>query len=134
MQRRRGSVHRGQQLGTGLLTASTGVGADLAVLVHADVLLALLGAGPARLLARREQGSVECEVHPGLTGEDPVDGLADVGAVLVPADALGQVRHHVLGQAGVGTGGAGLGAFEAGLDAFGELLLVNGAEVLRVGL
>lgn len=51
--------------------------------------------------------------------------IADVGAVLVQADALGQFRHHVLGQAGVRAGGAGLGAFEAGLDACGGFLQVD---------
>src|SRR5690625_5982436 len=46
-----------QQLGAGLLAATTGVRADLAVLVHLCVLLALLGAGPACRLTRFEQGS-----------------------------------------------------------------------------
>src|SRR5699024_12616706 len=48
------SAERGQQLCTGLLAAATGVRADLAVLVHFSVLLALLGAGPARRLTRLE--------------------------------------------------------------------------------
>src|SRR5699024_3267921 len=128
------SADRGKQLGAGLLTATTGVRADLAMLVHAGVLLTLLGTGPARRLARLEQCTVEGDVLACLTGQYSAGGLADVGAVLVQANALGQIRHHVLGQAGVRAGGTGLSALEAGLDAFGELLLVDHAEVLRVGL
>ena len=128
------SANRGEQLGAGLLAASAGVRADLAVLVHFSVLLAFLGAGTARCLTRLEQSTVQGNVGARLTGQDPTGDLADVGAVLVQANALGQLRHHVFGQAGVRAGGAGLGALEAGLDACGELLLVDGAEVLRVGL
>src|SRR5699024_12857259 len=53
------TLFRSKQLGAGLLTATTGVRADLAMLVHAGVLLTLLGTGPARRLARLEQ----CEKH-----------------------------------------------------------------------
>src|SRR5699024_10350330 len=113
------SADRGQQLGAGLLAATASLGADLAVLVHARMLLALLGAGLARRLTGLEQCTVEGIVLARLTGQDSAGRLADVGAILVQADALGQLRHLVLGQAGVRAGGTGLGALEAGLGAFG---------------
>src|SRR5690625_7377275 len=102
-----------QQLGAGLLAATTGVRADLAVLVHLCVLLALLGAGPACRLTRFEQGSGEGDVLPGLAGQDPAGCLADLGAVLGQADALGPLRHHPLPPAGGRAGPAGPGTTHA---------------------
>ena len=124
----------GEQRGAGRLAAAAGLGADPAVFVHPGMLLALVRAGGAGGAAGLDEAAHESRVGLSAAGEDPSGGGADVGAVQVGRDAPAQLGDHLLGQARVRAGGAGLGALEAGLDAFGELLLVDGAEVLRVGL
>jgi hypothetical protein len=67
-------------------------------------------------------------------GQHSTGGYADIGAVEVGSDALGQLGDHVLAQAGVRTGCTGLRAFEAGLDTASQLCSVNVAKILRVGV
>lgn len=59
-------------------------------------------------------------------------GQADIGTILVQANALAQLIHHGLAQAGIGAGDAGLGAVEAGRDT-GDQRLVRFAVHMGMG-
>ena len=104
----------------GLLAAAADLGADPAVHVVRGVTLALRGAGAAELGAGLEDGLQRGCVGPGPARESAPSANAEVGAVLVQADALAKRRDRVLGQTGIGAGGAGLGPVEEGLDAGDE--------------
>src|SRR5699024_8144522 len=60
------SAHSCEQVGAGLLAAAACLGADLTVLVHARVLLAVLGTGLARRAACLKQGAIEVDICTGL--------------------------------------------------------------------
>src|SRR5680860_1850396 len=124
----------GDEVPAGLLAVPARLGADAAVVVHPGVLLALVTAGLARGGAGLQDGAGEVGVVTGVPGEHPPGGVAHIRAVQVGADARGQLGDHVLAEAGVGAGGTGLGALEARLDTGGELVLLDSAEVLGVGL
>ena len=123
-----GSAERAEQVAAGLLAAPAHLGADPAVLVHVRVPLALVAAGLASGGARLEHCTCDVRVVGGVPREHPPGGPAHVGAVEARADALTQVRDHVLAEIGVGARGAGLGALHAGLDAGEELLPVDPTE------
>ena len=78
--------------------------------MHGGVRLALLGAQPAGGGAYAEHAAHHFVIETGPAGHDAAGDVADVGAIQIQADALGQVLHHALRQAGVGAGGAGLRA------------------------
>jgi hypothetical protein len=69
-----------------------------------------------------------------VTGEDISCGGADVRTVKVSAVARGQLSNHVFTQAGIRAGGARLRAVKRRGDTFGELVLVDTAKILRIGI
>jgi hypothetical protein len=69
-----------------------------------------------------------------VAGQHSTGGYADIGAVEVGSDALGQLGDHVLAETGIRTGCTRLRAFEAGLDTASQLCSVNVAKILRVGV
>ncbi|CCQ47529.1 putative uncharacterized domain protein [Pseudarthrobacter siccitolerans] len=125
---------RGQKFLAGRFAAAAGLGADPAVIVHSGVPFALVTTCFAGSTTGLQNGAGEVGVIAGMPGQDVAGCYADVGAVEVGADALGQVSDHVFAQARVGARGAGLRALEAGLDALGELFLVYAAKILRIGI
>jgi len=104
------------------------------MLVHSGVLFTLITAGLARGPAGLKDGTREVRVVSGVAGKHVAGGSADVSAVQVGTDALGQFGNHVLAEAGIGAGGAGLGTFEARLDTLCELFLVYASQVLGVSV
>ena len=120
-----GLVQGGEQLSTGLLAPAAGLGADRAVLVHLSVAGAFFSTGLAGSTTSLQDGADKGDIPVGGPGEHPAGGRTDVSTVEVEADAGGQLRDHVLTQAGIRAGGAGLGALEAGGDAFGQFVLVD---------
>jgi len=80
------------------------------VLVHLGVPHALLPAALAGGGARLQQWPGEVGVVLGLAANHPKRRRADVSAIKVEADALGQLLHVLLRQAVVGAGGACLSA------------------------
>ncbi len=115
-----GSVNRADGLSAGLLAASAGVGADLAVLVHFGVARTFLGAEFAGGRARLDHLAQQILIRPGATGSQTSRHLAYVGAIHVEPDALPELIDHLLGQAGVGARDAGLGAGVTFVDAANE--------------
>ena len=92
-----------EHLLAGLLAVSAGLGADLAVLVHLGVAVALIAAALARLGADLQHRLGQIGVVARVPRQHPARHVADVGAVEVGADALAQLIDHVLAQAGIGT-------------------------------
>ena len=119
----------------GLLATSTGVGAHPAVLhIHLlGVVLALLGAQPARFGASLKSGPSHHWLKLRLPRDDPPRSSAHVGAVEAHSDTAPHMADHFLAEAGIGAGGAGLGAVKAGLDALHWGWLVHHG-LARVGL
>src|SRR6185436_11860400 len=109
--------HAARQFLAGLHAAAAAFRADAAMFMHGCVLPALLRAKPAGGGADAEHAAHHLVIGTGPAGHDAAGDAADVGAIEVEADALGQLLHHALRQAGVGTGGAGLGAGVTFLDA-----------------
>src|SRR5215207_615523 len=109
--------HATCQFLAGLHAAAAAFRADAAMFMHGRVLLALLRAKPAGGGADAEHAAHHFVIGTCPPGHDAAGDVADVGAIEVQADALGQLLHHALRQAGVGTGGTGLGAGIAFLDA-----------------
>ena len=105
---------------TGALALPAGLGAQAAMLMVAGMPFALLGAQPAEVGAglqhlhhqRRGGGSPPGQNRPG--------GGTGVGAIEIEADAAGELRGAILGEAGVGARHADLGTIEAGFYALGE--------------
>ena len=127
------SLYLGERLSAGLLAGATGFRTDPAMGVHLRMASAFLTAGGAGPHAGFNDRLQHLQIPPraadgGLTG-----GKADIGAILVQPDALAKLRHHVLGEAGIGAGNAGLCAVEARLDA-GDQQVIGAALHLRVGL
>jgi hypothetical protein len=100
-----------------LLACSARLGAHLAVLELLPMTLALSSADPARQLAAAQQGHGELLLERRLSREGLGGRLAQVGAVLVQANAAHECSNVILEQASVGAADTGLGAIEAGLDA-----------------
>jgi hypothetical protein len=132
--RRVRSAEAGEQRVAGLFAALAHLSADPAVLVHAGVSLALVPTGPAGHRTCLEHRAGDFGVIAGVTGQHLAGGKADVRAVEVAADALAQLRDHLLRQARVGAGRTGLGAVETRLDALDEKLAVDPAKVSRIGI
>src|SRR6476659_9756878 len=109
--------HAARQFLAGLHAATAAFGADAAMFMHGCVPLALLGAQPAGGGADAEHASHHFVIETCPAGQDATGDVADVGAIEIQADALGQLVHHALRQAGVGAGSAGLGARITFLDA-----------------
>ncbi|CBT74895.1 hypothetical membrane protein [Glutamicibacter arilaitensis Re117] len=111
-----------QQQGTSFFAPAASFSADLAMLVHASMLLAFGGT----LLAGCPAGFKHCLdcrwVLAGLASQNVDGGVADIGAVEIGPDAETQLGDHVFGQARVGTRGTALGAFETGGDTVRKLL------------
>ena len=99
------------QLAAGLFAAATGFSANAAVFVHLRMARTLLPAGLAgrstrfyRMAQQRPLGfSAAAQQQAGRRG-------ADVGAILVETNTADQLRHHLFGQAGIGTNRTGGGA------------------------
>src|SRR6185369_3014543 len=109
--------HAARQFLAGLHAAAAAFRTDAAMFMHRGVGLALLGAKPAGGGADAEHAAHHVVIGTGPAGQDAAGDVADVGAIKVQADTLGQLLHHALRQAGVGAGGAGLGAGITFLDA-----------------
>lgn len=108
--------------------------ADPAVAVHFGVPFAFVSTGLAHGGAGLQNSASDVRVVAGVTGEDISCGGADVRTIKVSADALGQLGDHVFAQARICAGGAGLRAVKGRGDTFGELVLVDAAKILRVGI
>jgi hypothetical protein len=108
--------HTAQRFLTGLRAAPAGFGADLAMFVFARVTLALLAAETARKCTSIEHTADHLLIRPGSAGRETARNGANVGAIKVETDALGQVPHLILGQARVRAGRARLCARVAFLD------------------
>ena len=87
----------------------------------------------ARSSARFQERLGDARVSAGVSGQDPAGCRADVSTVEVAPDTLHQLRHRVLGEAGVRAGSANLSAVEARFYALGESGAIEAAPVLRVG-
>ena len=92
----------------GLFAAAAGFSADAAVLVHARMALAFLRAQAAGNGAGLQHPADDLLVRPRPAGGHGAGDGTDVGTVEIEADALRQLLHHVLAQAGIGTGRADL--------------------------
>lgn len=96
------------------------LGADPAMFVHAGVLLAFVPTEPTSGGAGVQHSADHLLVRSGSAGRHPAGDVADVCAIKVQPDALGQRSDVVLCQAGVRAGCAGLGAGVAFLDTANE--------------
>jgi hypothetical protein len=74
--------------------------------VFASVPPALLAAKTARNGTNVEHSADHLLIRPGSAGRETTRNGANVGAVNIEADALGQVAHVILGQARIGAGRA----------------------------
>ncbi|HVD52664.1 MAG TPA: hypothetical protein VNC13_00645 [Propionibacteriaceae bacterium] len=128
------SAETAQQVGAGLLATAAGFGADAAMLMHAGVGFAFCGAACAGDTAGLQEGSGDVGVVAGVPGQHRAGRGADVSAVQVGPDALRQLGDHVLAEAGVGARRTGFAASEAGMDTVSQLLSINVAKILRVGI
>jgi hypothetical protein len=88
--------------------------------VHLGVLLALVGAKPACRGTGVEHSPDHLLVRPGSAGRDPAGDVANVGAIQVQSDTLGERFHVVFSEAGVCAGRAALRAGVTFLDATDE--------------
>jgi len=125
--------HAARHLLTGLHAAAAAFGADTAMFMHAGVLLTLVGATAAGGGAHAEHPAHDFVVRARAAGRDAAHDVADVGAIQVQTDALGQFLHHAFGQAGVGARRAGLGAGVAFFDTADQGVIGLAASNGRVG-
>lgn len=93
------------------------------MLVHAGVAIAFLAAQAAGRCAGFQHTAYHLLVRTGPTGGNRSGGGANVGAIEIQANALGQLLDHVLTQAGVGAGCADLGTRVALLNAPDESIV-----------
>ena len=114
----RGKLAKGVAAGAFALAA--GLGADPAMLVLLGVPLAFGRAAGAGQLAGPQLREDHRHVAARAARGHQPRRQADVGAIHVQPDALDELGHHLLAQAGVGATGAHLRAVETGLDAPGE--------------
>ena len=103
--------------------------ADSAVVVHASVAGAFVAAGLACRGARLQDRAGQVGVVAGVSRQHPTGGVAQISAVQVGTNALGQIGNHILAETGVCASGAYLGTGEAGVDTRGEGVTVNVAQV-----
>lgn len=97
-------------LPTRLLAAEAGFGADAAMLVTSCVTLAFRCTSAACRGAGLQHLAQHRFVRAGAAGCDRGRGRADVGAVEVETNALGEVLYHLLAEARIRAGNAGLRA------------------------
>ena len=102
------------------------------MLMHLGVLLAFDRAIRASLGASLEHPLNQRLVAADATRGEAGRGQADVGAIKIEADALGEVLDHVLGQAGIGADVAQRGAAISRLDRANETV-VDAAAHVRMG-
>jgi hypothetical protein len=110
-------VHLRQGLAAGLLARAARRGTDTAMFMHVGVGLTFLTARPARCGTSFEAGPKHFDIAAGAARGHGARCSADVGAVEIETNTLGQVLDHIFAQAGIGTGCAGLGTGVALLDA-----------------
>jgi hypothetical protein len=113
----------------GLLALPAGFRAEAAVLVHAGMPLALLGAKCTGLRAGLEGGDDHLLVSAGPAAADCASRQTDVCAIEVEADASPKLRDYLLRQACVGARRAALGAALASLNAADEHVVRVAADV-----
>lgn len=85
--------------------------------VHLRVALAFFRAGPARDRASIDHPAHRFVIAAVMAQQHGPGRQTHVGAVEIEPDELGEVFHHVFGEAGIGAGMAHPGTVEAGLDA-----------------
>ncbi|KAK0342237.1 hypothetical protein LTR94_023029 [Friedmanniomyces endolithicus] len=99
------------------------------MLVHLGVFLTFDSAIRAGLGASLEHALDQCLVAAGATRGEAGRGQADVGAIKIEADALGEILHHILGQAGIGADVAHRGAAVSRFDRANETVVDASAHV-----
>jgi hypothetical protein len=100
-----------------------------AVFVPARVPLAFIAAQATRRRAGDEHPTNELVIRAGAPGGDASRDIADIGAVEIEPDALGQLLDHFLGKASVGARGARLGAGITLLDATDQSIVGASAHI-----
>jgi hypothetical protein len=100
-----------------------------AVFVPARVPLAFITAQATRRRAGDEHPTNELVIRAGAPGGDASRDIADIGAVEIEPDALGQLLDHFLGKASVGARGARLGAGITLLDATDQSIVGAAARI-----
>src|SRR5262249_49580264 len=115
-------MHEPDRGGACLLAPAALCRAHLAMLMVACVLLAFLGANPARQRAGLDHCPQDLLVGSCAARGERSGCAANVGAIEVEPYALAEPRHVVFGDAGIGTSGARLRAGEARLDACDQRL------------
>jgi hypothetical protein len=103
--------------------------ADAAVLVLTRVPLAFVAAQATSCRAGEEHPTNELVIRAGASRGDASRDVADVGAVEIEANALGQILDHVLGKASVAARGARLGTGITLLDATDQSVVGTPARV-----
>ena len=96
------------------------------MLVVGRVLLALVGAGPARHRARLGRRAEDAEIGLGLPDEDSAGGTAGIGAVEAEANAADQLLYVRLAEIGVGAARARSRAVDALVDTAQKQVAVEG--------
>lgn len=110
----------GPRLFAGAHAPAARVGADPAMFMHLSVFFTFLAAEPARRCTGIEHSSDHLLVGPGSAGRDPPGDVADVCAVHIQSDALGQGFYIVFRKTRVGARRACLRTGVALLDAANE--------------
>lgn len=125
-------AQRGEKFSARVLTPSAGFGAQLAVAAHGGMLSTFFRAGLARGAARLQHGTGDVTVVAHIAGENLSGGRADVEAIEVGVDAVGQFGGRLFAQADVGAASTRSCAVKARLGTFSELCPVDASEVFRV--
>jgi hypothetical protein len=128
------SAHCREQVIASLFAPAAGFCTDPAMLVHASMLFAFITAGLAGCPASLQDGAGDIGVVASVPGKDVTRCSANVSAVKVGPDALGQFRDHVLAQACIGAGRARLCTLKTGRDASRQFFSVETSQILRVGI
>lgn len=122
------------ELVAGCLAAPASFCAQAAVLVHLGVFLAFLGTGSACLSAGLQHHTDHVFVLPGETSQDPTSCQANIGTILVCADARHQVTSHRFTETSISARRAGLGTFKTRCNTRRELLLIDSEISLGMSL
>lgn len=117
-----------------MLATPARLSADLAVLVHPGVPLALISTRPTSGCARFKLRPGRRPIRLSLSRQEPSGGIAHVSTVQVEADATDEhLEVLLLSKASIGAGRTRLGTVAAGLDALAEQGLVD-LRLARMGL
>ena len=118
-------TQQSEKLTATLLTATTRLRANAAMLVHLSVPFALVS-------ARVTSGGTCLELRPqqlrigfSLTRKNLPGRVTNASTVQVGADAATQIRNHIFGEAGVGAGCARCGTVETRVDTVPKCLDVQ---------